>query len=87
MYNILDGSANSAEIKNYHSVYRGTRVVVWESLIPSIGEYIRSCFLVRFNRYDVHGYELCDDYIHPGHQVLSMGSQLILNHVCNPGVK
>ena len=65
-------------------IYRGTRVTIWEKLLPSIGEYIRSCFLVSFHRYDIYGYELCDDYIHQGHQVLSMGSQLILNHVCNP---
>ncbi|XP_059351232.1 uncharacterized protein LOC130703062 isoform X1 [Daphnia carinata] len=63
-------------------IFKGTRVAVWDLLLPAIEEYIRSCFLMQFYQYDVDGYKLCDDFIHPGHQVLSMGSHLIFNCIC-----
>ncbi|XP_045036590.1 uncharacterized protein LOC116933792 isoform X2 [Daphnia magna] len=77
---------HNTKIDQYNSIirtiFKGTRIAVWDSLLPAIEEYIRSCFLGQFYQYDVNGYKLCDDFIHPGHQVLSMGSHLILNFIC-----
>jgi hypothetical protein len=63
--------------------YRGTPVVIWDSLQPANEEYIRSCALQNFQRYDNTVYESCGDFIHYGNRMLSIGSQLMYNHLCS----
>ena len=65
--------------------FSGTRVAIWDALNAAIEENIRSCSLQNFQRFDMNGYQLCHDYLHVGHQVLSIGSQIIFNEMCNHG--
>lgn len=66
-----------------HDFSSGTRVALWDSINPVIEESIRACALQNFQRVDNRGYQLCGDFLHSGHQILSIGSQLILNHLCD----
>ncbi|XP_045036584.1 uncharacterized protein LOC116922294 isoform X2 [Daphnia magna] len=75
------------KIQDYNNIVRqifsGTRVALWDSINPVIEESIRACALQNFQRVDNRGYQLCGDFLHSGHQILSIGSQLILNHLCD----
>ncbi|XP_046644655.1 uncharacterized protein LOC124330272 [Daphnia pulicaria] len=75
------------KIQDYNNivrrVFKGTRVLIWDSLLPAAEEYIRSCALQMFHHADDTVYEYCIDSIHFGNRILSIGSQLIYNHLCN----
>ncbi|KZS04101.1 Uncharacterized protein APZ42_033030 [Daphnia magna] len=65
------------------SIYRGTRVVIWDAVGVLVEEYLRACFLSKFHRKDKSWYANCQDFIHPGYRALSISTQHIINHICN----
>ncbi|EFX67892.1 hypothetical protein DAPPUDRAFT_260933 [Daphnia pulex] len=72
-------------------ILKDTRVVMWETINLIVEEYLRGCALTRDERRDNentdhervdNGYLNCKDFIHPGMGALSIGTQLIINHIC-----
>jgi hypothetical protein len=67
-------------------------VVIWDAINVIVEEYLRGCAITRYERSDNdyviiengidHGYLNCNDFIHPGMRAISMGTQLIFNHIC-----
>ncbi|XP_046450332.1 uncharacterized protein LOC124198516 [Daphnia pulex] len=72
-------------------ILKDTRVMMWETINLIVEEYLRGCALTRDERRDNentdhervdNGYLNCKDFIHPGMGALSIGTQLIINHIC-----
>jgi hypothetical protein len=64
-------------------LHRDTRVVIWDSINAIAEEYIRACALTRYSRRDVRFvHENCNDMIHTGMGAISLGTRLLLNHIC-----
>jgi hypothetical protein len=61
---------------------RNTRVIMWDAINAVVEEYVRSCTLAELERQDKVWYSKCNDFIHPGFRALSIGTQLIINHLC-----
>jgi hypothetical protein len=55
---------------------------MWDAINQVIEEYIRACALAQFHRFDMFWYQNCKDSIHPGTGALSLGTRLIINHIC-----
>lgn len=53
---------------------------MWDSLNAFTEEYLRACG--SHKRSDRHKYLNCNDFIHPGFGALSIGTQLLVNHLC-----
>ncbi|XP_059351292.1 N-acetylneuraminate 9-O-acetyltransferase-like [Daphnia carinata] len=79
---------HSAKIHQYNLVseelLRKIGVTIWNSGNIFVEEYIRSCFLLQRDEYNisVDGFFSCLDYIHPGTAALYSAMQLILNEIC-----
>ncbi|KZS01920.1 Uncharacterized protein APZ42_001255 [Daphnia magna] len=63
-------------------VFNGSGVVIWDSISAIVEENVRACALTAFQRRDQKMYSNCYDFIHPGFGAVSLGSQLIFNHLC-----
>ncbi|XP_046459076.1 uncharacterized protein LOC124205659 [Daphnia pulex] len=63
-------------------IFKNTRVVMWDAINAVVEEYVRSCALAKLERRDKEWYSKCNDFIHPGFRALSIGTQLIINHLC-----
>ncbi|KAI9562642.1 hypothetical protein GHT06_010096 [Daphnia sinensis] len=55
-------------------VFKGTGVVIWDSINAIVEENVRACALTAYSN--------CYDFIHPGFGAIALGSQLIFNHLC-----
>lgn len=65
---------------------------MWDTIDDIIDEYLRACALSGYNRHDFdnvlidkwmdRGYVNCNDFIHPGMTAISIGTQLLINHMC-----
>ena len=60
----------------------GTRVLIVNAMGVVTEEYLWKCALTRFQRTDRSWYTNCKDFIHPGVKAISIGTQLIFNHIC-----
>ncbi|XP_046450491.1 uncharacterized protein LOC124198610 [Daphnia pulex] len=74
------------KIKKYTAILpralKDTRIVIWDTINALAEEYIRACTLTRYDRQDVHYFENCHDLIHTGMRAISIGTRLLLNHLC-----
>ncbi|XP_057368116.1 uncharacterized protein LOC130689121 [Daphnia carinata] len=68
--------------KEIRRVFRGTGVIIWDSINAIVEENVRACDLTAFERRDRKMYLSCYDFIHPGFRAVSLGGQLIFNHLC-----
>lgn len=64
---------------------RGLNIVIWDSINAVVEEYLRSCALIQRLRKDNSKYFSCDDFIHPGYGALSVGTQILVHHLCATG--
>jgi len=56
-------------------------VVWWDDYAPAAAEYALACALWKRTVWNVY-YANCDDDIHPGSDVISTGTQYLLNRLC-----
>ena len=59
---------------------RDSGVVWWDDYAAAAAEYARACAL--WKRNDTLHYVNCHDYIHPASEVVSTGTQYLLNRLC-----
>lgn len=55
---------------------------MWYAINAVVKEYVRSCALAKLERGDKEWYSKCNNLIHPGFRALFIGTQLIINHLC-----
>ncbi|KAI9557796.1 hypothetical protein GHT06_014545 [Daphnia sinensis] len=73
-------------------ILKSTKIILWDSIIAIVEEYLRACALTAYTRHDFdqvlidkwmdRGYMNCNDFVHPGMTAIAIGTQLILNHMC-----
>lgn len=59
---------------------RDSDVVWWDDYAAAAAAYARACTL--WKREDTLNYVDCQDYIHPGSEVVLIGTQYLLNRLC-----
>ncbi|XP_046451378.1 uncharacterized protein LOC124199581 isoform X2 [Daphnia pulex] len=73
-----------------HQSFKDTRVIIWDGINAVVEEYLRACALSREERQNDsekvdNRYINCQDFIHPGLSALSIGTQFMINHICERG--
>ncbi|XP_045028730.1 uncharacterized protein LOC123471454 [Daphnia magna] len=73
-------------------ILKSTNIILWDTIIAIVEEYLRACALTAYTRHDFdqvlidkwmdRGYMNCNDYVHPGMTAIAIGTQLIINHMC-----
>ena len=61
-----------------------TKVVIWDAISLIVDQHFRACSLTKIPRKDPTNYFNCHESYHPGLAALSIGTQLIVNHLCHP---
>ncbi|XP_057380133.2 uncharacterized protein LOC130702482 [Daphnia carinata] len=73
-------------------VLKSTKVMMWDTIVTIVEEYLRACALTAYTRPDFDrvlidkwmdgGYMKCNDFVYPGMTAIAIGTQLIINHMC-----
>lgn len=82
-------------LSNAQTALQPPGVIVWDSFLPLahlslidcmniMGHGLDPAFLPQYGVFDAHISWECSERLHIGTEVISIGVQMMLNHICNP---